>query len=406
MATPPATTVRDHPVDSPATAEGRQGIGLCLSGGGFRATLFHLGALRRLNELRVLPALRTVSSVSGGSIMAAHLATVIARNGTGGLGEWDQRVAQHLLAFTAADRRTKAILKRLLPWNWFRTSTGVEALAAGYARNLTSLGLVELPVQPNFVLCATDMAFGVNWVFERTRMGDYRAGYAAPPPADWPLARAVAASSCFPPVFNPLPVRVAPQAMSGGSYPKGPRRDTLVGGMRLTDGGDYDNLGLEPVWKNHSTVLVSDGGAPLDTSEDRGLLWRVTRYSEILGNQAHALRLRWLIASFDAGQFQGSYWGLRSATTSYDPAFRDGYSKDLATEVIAGIRTDLDAFSVAEASVLENHGYWLTEAALRRHVAGLIPADAPAPRTPHPEWMDEDRVRDALRASGKRRWFR
>jgi NTE family protein len=250
------------------------------------------------------------------------------------------------------------------------------------------------------------MAFGVNWVFERSRMGDYRAGYAAPPPADWPLARAVAASSCFPPVFNPLPVRVGPQAMTGGSFPEGPRRDALVGGMRLTDGGDYDNLGLEPVWKNHSTVLVSDGGAPLDTSEDRGLLWRVTRYSEILGNQAHALRLRWLIASFDAGTFKGSYWGLRSAMTSYDPGFRDGYSKDLATQVIAGIRTDLDAFSAAEASVLENHGYWLTEAALRRHVAELIPADAPAPRTPHPEWMDEDRVRAALRTSGKRRLFR
>ena len=46
---------------------GRQGIGLALSGGGFRAALFHMGALRRLFELGVLqdPAFRTLSSVSG-----------------------------------------------------------------------------------------------------------------------------------------------------------------------------------------------------------------------------------------------------------------------------------------------------------------------------------------------------
>ena len=48
----------------------RQGIGLCLSGGGYRATLFHMGALRRLNECGVLTRedFRSVCSVSGGSI--------------------------------------------------------------------------------------------------------------------------------------------------------------------------------------------------------------------------------------------------------------------------------------------------------------------------------------------------
>src|SRR5438105_5519370 len=51
-----------------------RGIALCLSGGGFRAALFHLGALRRLNELGVLSTVETISSVSGGSIIAAYLA--------------------------------------------------------------------------------------------------------------------------------------------------------------------------------------------------------------------------------------------------------------------------------------------------------------------------------------------
>ena len=60
---------------------GRHGIGLCLSGGGFRATLFHLGALRRMNELGILSRddFRTVASVSGGSIAAAALATAYTR---------------------------------------------------------------------------------------------------------------------------------------------------------------------------------------------------------------------------------------------------------------------------------------------------------------------------------------
>src|SRR5436309_12942405 len=55
----------------------RSGVGLCLSGGGYRAALFHLGAVRRLNELGVLSKISTISSVSGGSILAAHLATTI-----------------------------------------------------------------------------------------------------------------------------------------------------------------------------------------------------------------------------------------------------------------------------------------------------------------------------------------
>jgi len=47
------------------------GIALCLSGGGYRAMIFHLGALIRLNVVGLLMPLNRVSSVSGGSITAA-----------------------------------------------------------------------------------------------------------------------------------------------------------------------------------------------------------------------------------------------------------------------------------------------------------------------------------------------
>src|SRR5689334_16250770 len=58
------------------------GIALALSGGGFRAMLFHAGALARLNEFGLLSKLARVSSVSGGSIAAGFLAYVWSHLGT------------------------------------------------------------------------------------------------------------------------------------------------------------------------------------------------------------------------------------------------------------------------------------------------------------------------------------
>ncbi|MCP4726488.1 MAG: patatin-like phospholipase family protein, partial [bacterium] len=68
---------KDHPVleidTGSAHKEVVDGIALCLSGGGYRAMLFHLGTLWRLNEFGYLPKLARISSVSGGSITAALL---------------------------------------------------------------------------------------------------------------------------------------------------------------------------------------------------------------------------------------------------------------------------------------------------------------------------------------------
>jgi Patatin-like phospholipase len=48
-------------------------IGLALSGGGFRATLFHLGVIRYLRSEDLLGQIKVICSVSGGSVLAAHL---------------------------------------------------------------------------------------------------------------------------------------------------------------------------------------------------------------------------------------------------------------------------------------------------------------------------------------------
>src|SRR2546422_11466104 len=60
------------PSDTPERGP-EDGIALCLSGGGYRAMLFHLGALWRINELGLLPRLARISSVSAGSIVAGLL---------------------------------------------------------------------------------------------------------------------------------------------------------------------------------------------------------------------------------------------------------------------------------------------------------------------------------------------
>jgi hypothetical protein len=80
-----------------------------------------------------------------------------------------------------------------------------------------------------------------------------------------------------------------------------------------------------------------------------------------------------------------------------------GYRPDLVRETIAAVRTDLDAFGEAEQAVLENHGYLMADAALRArglHVAGGILTHPPQP--PHPRWIAEARVREALAASSRR----
>lgn len=369
----------------PAPEPTRTGIALCLSGGGYRAALFHLGALRRLHELGILAQLDQVTAVSGGSITAGVLARALVNAHAArrpGIVDFDAEVAQPLRAFTRTNIRTPAILRRWLPWNWLRADTGARALAAAYRRAFGGFPCAALPERPEFVFCATDMTFGVNWTFERRRMGDYQAGTMPPRQAD-DVAEAVAASSCFPPIFNPIRMHLDPKSLPQGAYRK-PDRARLVRGLRLTDGGVYDNLGLEPAWKRREFLLVSDGGGPFDQSADQGLFWRVLRYTDILYRQVGALRRRWLIAGFLNGMLKGTYWGIASDVSHY-AARAPGYPADVAAELIARIRTDLDAFSDAEAAVLENHGYALADAAVQRHVSVLITRKTPF-AAPHPQW--------------------
>lgn len=414
--------VTQHDAELYLPSKSRVGTALCLSGGGFRAALFHLGAVRRLNELGVLSQIDVVSSVSGGSILSAFLARHLQPWPQQGVilpsDEWEERIGKPFRAFTAKNLRTIPLLKRLLPWNILKPSTAVEALQERYRREITDNTLPSLPDRPNFIFNAADLSYGVNWVFEKRQVGDYQVGYLRPAP-DWPVARAVAASTCFPPLFDPMPVpddfKSARLVESQSKRDKDENYTRLLSTLLLSDAGVYDNLGLEPVWKSCKTVLVSDGGATFDPDWDKGFIWRLSRYMKVMGNQATAIRKRWLISSFVAREYSanpygldGTYWGIGTPSRRYatdENPNPPGYSLSLVTNLIAQIRTDMDSFSEAERAVLENHGYTLADAAIRKYASDLINAGAHPLNIPNPEWLDEKKAARGLKNSDKVRLF-
>jgi len=290
-------------------------------------------------------------------------------------------VVRPLLALTRRDIRTGAMAQKyLLPWNWFRGAFVVNNMVEKFEGAFGKGTLDRLPERPRFVFCGTDMAFGANFVFARDRVGSYLAGYAEP--SGFTLAQAVAASACFPPLFGPMRIERAVERFKGGRA-GGEDRRKILADLRVTDGGVYDNLGLEPVWKSHRVVLVSDAGGLMDGEDDSGLFWRIKRYQEIQERQALGVRKRFLISGFCGGAIGGAYVGVGSSVDRYPAPPEAGYStqgpkdrragggreagsysKAFAMEVIRNIRTDLDAFSEVEQGVLMNHGYALIDAAI------------------------------------------
>ena len=391
----------------------RKGIALCLSGGGFRAALFHAGAIRRLNELGVLSRVRTISSVSGGSIASGLLATVWTRLERVGdrFTNLETLFEQPLRAFCGSNIRNGPLLwGRLNPRNWPRllssAFSATDLLAVEYRRLLGSVRLSALPDSPRFVFCAANLQTGVSFELSARSIGDYALGYAEPGPLT--LAEAVAASSSFPFAFPPLVRTMDVDAFSGGDpkavaagFRPGPR-------VALTDGGVYDNMGLEPAWKTHATVLVSDGGTPFEI-QARTRTWlvpRLQRSFQVVANQALAVRKRWLISAYLRGVYGGAYWGLGTDPDEYRPpggARPAGYSGRVIDRLRV-VRTDLDRFSAAEQSVLMNQGWALAGAALGRWGPDLAIHPSPAV-PPDPALLDPEAALAALAESDRFRFF-
>ena len=384
----------------------RAGRALCLSGGGYRAALFHLGALLRLHATGRLQGLDTISAVSGGSIASAWLATRYVRgrrDDDESFAQWCGRidfkteVVEPFRAVARQDLRSVPVLLTLA-WNWLWPSTRVNLLRARYEKIFEGLELRDLPASPAFVFCASNLTFGVNWEFSRRRCGDFQTGYLRRH-GRITLATAVAASACFPPLFGPLRLPFKAEDFIGGCH-RSAYGDHLRDRVELSDGGVYDNLGTEPVIKSCSEMLVSDAGAPFAFVAGEHVFRRLLRYVSVVGNQAAALRKRLFFAGLRSGDFEGAYWNLGDRSD----AGAEGYSLGLGEEVISGIRTDLDRFTAVEFEVLVNHGYFSCVDGMETGSSG-----SQSLAWPYPGRSGEDAVRSALRHSHRRffhtRWW-
>src|SRR2546421_3020597 len=176
------------------------GMALCLSGGGYRAMVFHIGVLWRLNEAKVLERLKRISSVSGGSITAGVLGshwTKLAFQG-GVAQNCVREVVEPLRQFASRTIDAGAIVGGI-----FLPGTIADRVANAYRKFLFgTASLQSLPDSPRFVFNATSVQSGVLWRFSKPYMADYRVGRVLAP--DVELAVAVGASSAFPPVLSPV----------------------------------------------------------------------------------------------------------------------------------------------------------------------------------------------------------
>ena len=370
MTTAPSP-VRGIPGDESTAAP--SGIALCLSGGGYRAMVFHLGALWRLNELGYLPGLARISSVSGGSITAGVLGlkwTRLQFDATTHVSPvFEREIVDPVRALAGATLDVADGLKGL-----FLPGTIAEYVAASYRQHLFgNATLQDLPDAPLFVINATNVQTGSLWRFTKPFMADWQVGLVKNPTID--LAVAVGASSAFPPVLSPVRLTLdadafVPHSGSGLQYPP------YTTNVLLTDGGVYDNLGLETAWKNCATVLVSDGGAHMapDPTPHTDWIRQALRVSDMTDNQVRDLRQRQLIGSFVAGERTGTYWATRSNIANY-PASKALACPFDATERLAAIATRLAALDALTQQRLVNWGYAICDAAMRSHVV----TDAPPP---------------------------
>jgi NTE family protein len=319
--------------------------------------------------------------VSGGSITAGVLAmnwAQLAFNDAGVAKKFDSRVVEPLRAMAGTSVDVASVLVGIgLPF----TSVSDRVVKAYRKHLFAKTTLQDLPDQPRFVINATNLESGVLMRFSKPYLADYRVGRINEP--DLPLAVAVAASSAFPPVLSPCTVDLEHEdwITEEGNDLTG---DEFRNEIRLSDGGVYDNLGLETAWKRYSTILVSDAGSHIEADADPSWDWvrQSVRVLKVIDNQVRSLRKRQVIDSFRDKRRSGMYVGIRSHVADYP--LSDPLPADPAlTLELAATPTRLDAMDEALQERLVNWGYVICDSGLRAYVLhGAAPGHLPYPESP------------------------
>ena len=300
----------------------QEGMALCLSGGGYRAMLFHVGVLWRLNQIGLLPKLNRISSVSGGSITAGVLALKW-QNGlrfeNGVATNFVEEVVNPIMRL--ADRSID--VPSVLSGSFWFGSVGDKIIKA-YRKHLfgdaTLQDIVdENPgVSPRFVFNATNVQSGVLWRFMKPYMRDYSVGEVLKPKVA--LARVVAASAAFPPVLSPVELKLDPKDFTPNTGTT-LQTDEFMKRVVLTDGGVYDNLGLETAWKRYKTIFVSDAGGGFAAKANPSSDWvrHAVRVLFTIDNQVRSLRKRQIVGAYLSKIRSGAYWSINENLDVFAP---------------------------------------------------------------------------------------
>jgi len=373
----PSISAPVDPTEASSSFEERQqledGIALCLSGGGYRAMLFHVGSLWRLNELGYLKKLDRISSVSGGSITAGVLGLRWSRltfDASGVAQAFDAEIVTPIRALADHTIDQGSIIGGIL-----MPGSIADKVVEAYRKHLFGQAtLQDLPDDPpRFVINATNVQTGVLFRFSKPYIADYHVGMLRNPNVE--LAVAVAASSAFPPVLSPLTVALDSALWEPKTTSSSP--DTHQGAFRsdvvLTDGGVYDNLGLETAWKRYQTLLVSDGGGKMSAEEEPNGDWarHAIRVNSVIDNQVRSLRKRQLISSYGTLR-RGAYWGIRSNIRDYGLPDSLPCAFDKTTE-LANTKTRLKQLDRVIQERLINWGYAICDTAMRKWVDTTLP---------------------------------
>ena len=381
-----------------------QPFNIALSGGGYRAMLFHVGTLWRLHELGLLAQASRISSVSAGSITAGVLALQWDRiqadrvagptPGPGGRMP-DMRCFRTLVAEPLMHLAGHTIDLPAALAGSFVPSAAARDLESTYKRALFGdARLAQMPVVPAFIINATNLQSGAVWSFRRDLMGDTLLGYT--PSGRVHVAEAVTASTAFPPFLSPLlfvPRDTEWQetrAADAGSSTDGSLRrrkgsrlsqdelDLFREEVPLVDGGVADNLGIEAVWDSPGALLISDGGGdtlPVARPATNRIAQTI-RVLELVSDEPSELRAYTFI---ELQRLRDRTANLAGRSVAYD---RDGAYWDIGElphihkqycpspvdakmiESLWNIETRLEALPEIEQKRLINWGYHAADYAL------------------------------------------
>lgn len=366
-------------------------LGLALSGGGFRATLFHLGVIRFLKDLGELRNVTHIASVSGGSILATHLVLNWDRY-TGDNKSFNEAAAE-IVRFAQFDVRNHIVRRypmlyvlRLMAKLTFQSSRNLtpNAILERHYRNMLygDRCLYELPEKPALHILTTNVSNGGLSVFNRDGLyiqerGDTETApfYRIPAPMAR-LSRVVGASSAFPGFFPPVEMSASDLGVREGQFPT----------EWFTDGGVYDNLGIRAFsWLKHQDVefdkvLVSDAGKPFQILNEAtlGFVGQSVRASDILWDRV------WQLERENFGKRPG--YVFLPITDTVERGDDPTALHPVIQAETQNIRTDLDCFSDIEVNALVQHGYGVARKVCRENgVVATEEFDRTPPWAPIPE---------------------